>query len=57
MGAIDQLPPPLRRHRLRAEDYQRLGRSGAFVPDLRVELLDGEIIELAPIAIFMTVEL
>ena len=49
MGAIDQLPPPLRRHRLRAEDYQRLGQSGAFGPDPRVELLDGEIIEMAPI--------
>lgn len=49
MGAIDQLPPPLRRHRLRAEDYQRLGQSGAFEPDLRVELLDGKVIEMAPI--------
>lgn len=49
MGAIDHLPPPLKRHRLRADDYQRLGRSGVFGPDLRVELLDGEIIEMAPV--------
>lgn len=49
MGAIDHLPPPLKRHRLRADDYRRLGRSGAFGPDLRVELLVGQIIEMAPI--------
>jgi Uma2 family endonuclease len=49
MGAIDQLPPPLKRHRLRADDYQELGRAGIIGPQMRVELLDGEIIEMAPI--------
>ncbi|HMO48649.1 MAG TPA: Uma2 family endonuclease [Rubrivivax sp.] len=49
MGAIDQLPPPLKRHRLRADEYQQLGRTGIIGPELRVELLDGEIIEMAPI--------
>jgi Uma2 family endonuclease len=49
MGPLDHLPPPLKRHRLRADDYQRLGALGVLAPDLRVELLDGEIIEMAPI--------
>lgn len=49
MGALDLLPPPLKRHRLTADDYQRLGHLGVLSPDLRVELIDGEIIEMAPI--------
>jgi Uma2 family endonuclease len=49
MGAIESLPPPLKRHRLKADEYQRLGELGVLSPDLRVELIDGEIIELAPI--------
>lgn len=49
MGALDRLPPPLKRHRLSADDYQRLGETGVLPPDLRVELIDGEIIEMAPI--------
>jgi Uma2 family endonuclease len=49
MGALDQLPPPLKRHRMKADDYQRLGSIGVLPPDLRVELIDGEIIEMAPI--------
>ena len=32
-----------------ADDYQRLGTAGVLAPDLRVELIDGEIIEMAPI--------
>ena len=49
MGALDQLPPPLKRHRMTADDYQRLGELGMFATDVRVELIDGEIIEMAPI--------
>lgn len=49
MGALDQLPPPLKRHRMKADDYQRLGAAGVLLGDLRVELIDGEIIEMAPI--------
>jgi Uma2 family endonuclease len=49
MGALDQLPPLLKRHRLRADDYQRLGSLGVLAPEARVELIDGEIIEMAPI--------
>lgn len=49
MGAHEPLPPPLKRHRLSADDYQRMGQFGALAPDAHVELLDGEIIEMAPI--------
>lgn len=49
MGALDQLPPPLKRHRMKADEYQRLGEVGVLSPDQRVELIDGEIIEMAPI--------
>jgi Uma2 family endonuclease len=49
MGALDHLPSPLKRHRLKADDYRRLGELGVLAPELRVELLDGEIIEMAPI--------
>lgn len=49
MGALDHLPPPLKRHRLTADEYQRLGSLGVLAPDARVELIDGEIIEMATI--------
>lgn len=34
---------------MRADEYQRLAGAGVLSPDLRVELIDGEIIEMAPI--------
>lgn len=49
MGAFDLLPPPLKRHRLTADEYQRLGATGVLPPESRVELIDGEIIDMAPI--------
>jgi Uma2 family endonuclease len=49
MGAIDPLPAPLKRHRLSADTYQRLGQLGVLDPELRIELVDGEIIEMAPL--------
>lgn len=49
MVALDPLLPPLKRHRLNAGDYQRLGKPGGLPPDLRFDLLDGEIIDMAPI--------
>ncbi len=49
MGTLDNLMPPLKRHRMKADDYQRLGEVGVLAPDARVELLDGEIIQMAPI--------
>jgi Uma2 family endonuclease len=38
-----------RRHRLTVADYYRMGEVGILAPDARVELIDGEIIDMAPI--------
>lgn len=38
-----------RRHRLTVADYLRMGEVGILAPDARVELIDGEIIDMAPI--------
>ena len=48
MGAIDN-PPLLTRHRLTVADYYRMGEAGIFAPEARVELIEGEIIDMAPI--------
>lgn len=37
------------RHRLSAIDYRRMGEVGILPPGARVELIDGEIIDMAPI--------
>ena len=37
---------------LTVEDYYRMGEEGFFAPEARVELLDGEIIEMLPIGPF-----
>ena len=40
--------PQLLRHRLTAEEYGRMVESGVLPPDVRVELIDGEVIDMAP---------
>ncbi len=35
--------------RFTVEEYEKLGETGFFQPDERVELLDGEIVTMAPI--------
>jgi Uma2 family endonuclease len=40
---------PPRRHRLSVADYYRMAEVGILAPDARVELIDGEIIDMAPI--------
>lgn len=40
---------PVRRHRLTNADYHRMGDAGILGPDARVELIDGEIIDMPPI--------
>lgn len=40
---------PLRRHRLSVEDYYKMGEVGIFSEKDRVELIDGEIIDMVPI--------
>lgn len=37
------------RHMFSVEDYHRLGEAGILTEDSRVELIDGELIEMAPI--------
>lgn len=39
----------LPRHRLTVEDYHRMGETGILRPEARVELIEGEIIDMAPI--------
>lgn len=39
----------VRRHRLTVEEYFRMAEVGLLAPDARVELIDGEIFDMAPI--------
>lgn len=38
-----------RRHRITVDEYHRMGEVGLLAPDARVELIEGEIIGMAPI--------
>jgi len=40
-----------RRHRITVDEYHRMAEVGLFAPDARVELIEGEIIDMAPIGI------
>jgi Uma2 family endonuclease len=40
---------PLARHKLSVDDYHRMGAAGVLAPDCRVELIEGEMIDMAPI--------
>lgn len=37
------------RHRISVADYYRMGEAGIFPPGARVELIEGEVIDMAPI--------
>jgi Uma2 family endonuclease len=39
----------LRRHRITVDEYYRMAEVGLLAPDARVELIEGEIIDMAPI--------
>jgi Uma2 family endonuclease len=46
MSAATEYP---KRHLVTAEEYFRMGEVGVFEPDARLELIEGEIFEMAPI--------
>jgi Uma2 family endonuclease len=47
MGALEQ-PVHMLRHRITVDDYHRMATAGILAPDARVELIDGEVIDMAP---------
>ncbi len=48
MGLIEQ-PALLRRHLLTVEQYERMDATGVLAPDARVELIEGELVEMPTI--------
>ncbi len=46
MSAVLEYP---QRHAVSAQEYLRMGEAGVFAADARLELIEGEIIEMAPI--------
>src|SRR5580704_16484999 len=40
------------RHRISVKEYYRMAETGELAPDARVELLDGQIIDMSPIGPF-----
>jgi Uma2 family endonuclease len=49
MAATDQLLR-LDRHRITVTEYDRMGNTGVFAPGVRLELIDGEVTDKAPIS-------
>ena len=47
MGAIEP-SVVLQRHRVTVEEYHRMAETGILAPDARVELIEGEVIDMAP---------
>jgi len=41
--------PRITRHRLNVDQYRRMGEAGVLEPGVRVELIEGEVIDMAPI--------
>ena len=48
------MPRSPSRHRISVEEYHRMAEVGLLAPDARVELIEGEIIDMAPIGIHHT---
>lgn len=47
MGIVDE-PGLKQRHRVTVEQYYRMADAGALPPDARVELIEGEVLDMAP---------
>lgn len=47
MGLIAEVPV-LQRHQLTVDEYHRMADAGILAPDARVELIEGEVIDMAP---------
>lgn len=48
VGLIEQAEV-LHRHRLSVDEYHRMAEAGVLAPDARVELIDGEVVDMATI--------
>jgi Uma2 family endonuclease len=49
MQAVQNAQLLIRRHRLTVEDYHKMGEAGILCEDDRVELIEGELIDIPPI--------
>ncbi len=47
MGVVEE-PGLMQRHRLTVAEYHRMADAGVLAPDARVELIEGEIVDMAP---------
>jgi Uma2 family endonuclease len=45
----DTMAMPLAAHRFTVDEYHRMGQAGVFHEDDRVELIDGQVVEMSPI--------
>jgi Uma2 family endonuclease len=46
MGVVEE-PGLMQRHRVTVEQYHRMAEAGVLAPDARVELIEGEIVDMA----------
>jgi Uma2 family endonuclease len=47
--SVEVATPTFTAHRFTVEEYGRMGEAGVFSPDVRVELIEGEIVDMSPI--------
>jgi Uma2 family endonuclease len=47
--SVEVATPTFTLHKFTVEDYKRMGEASVFSPDVRVELIEGEIVDMSPI--------
>jgi Uma2 family endonuclease len=47
--SVEVATPTFTLHKFTVEDYRRMGEASVFSPDARVELIEGEIVDMSPI--------